>query len=63
MSFDHRAGNDSALRLFRINAETVGYAIDVVEVSDHLRRIVDRPVVESDRAQPIQIFRRNGGRG
>jgi hypothetical protein len=35
--------------------DALGDAVDVVEVGDHLDRVVDRRVVEPDRAQPVGL--------
>jgi hypothetical protein len=44
--------------ILRLDTQRVGQARDVVEVADHLGRIVDRAVVEPMSAQRVQV----GGR-
>jgi hypothetical protein len=56
------AGVSARTALFRgpvaleLHAESVGDAIDVVEVGDDLVRVDDRAVVESVRAQPLEVL-------
>ena len=52
----------SGRRSFRVDSQTVCYAIDVIEIPDHLRRIIDRPVIKPDLSQSIQVLRRHGRR-
>ena len=47
---------------FGIDSQSIGDAVDVVEVADHLRRHRDLFVVDPGVAQSIQVSRRHGGR-
>ena len=45
-----------------IRAHALGDPIDVVEVSDHLDRVVDRRVVEAVRPEPVRVCGTDAGR-
>jgi hypothetical protein len=47
----------------RIRAHALGNAVDVVEVPDHLDRVVNRLVVEAVGAQRLRVVGADGGRG
>ena len=47
---------------FRIDAESIGNPVNVVEIGDHLHRIEDVPVVQSVQAEGLQVLRANRGR-
>jgi len=42
-------------RIFGINTQPVGHAIDIVEVGHHLHRIVDGRVIEPGGPQAVQV--------
>lgn len=42
---------------FEFNAERIGHPVDVIEVGDHLSRVVDGAVIQSNRPQRLQISR------
>ncbi len=44
----------------KINAQTVGHPIDVVEIGDGLYRVVEGPVGQSNVAKHIKVSRRHG---
>ncbi len=43
--------------VFRFDAEGVGNAVDVVEISDHLRGVVNGDIVQTGLAQPRHVLR------
>ena len=44
-----------------IGADRFGNPVEVVEVGDHLDRVVDRGVVEPDRTEPVRLGRPHRG--
>ena len=44
----------------RLHTQRVRHPRDVVEVGDHLRRVVDRRVIQSVRTQRVEIFYAGG---
>ena len=43
---------------FRLDAERIGHAVDIVEKADDLGRVVDTAIIEAVLAQPVYIRRR-----
>ena len=50
------------IEVLRVGAERVGDAVDVVEVGDHLRRVVDRPIVEAGGPERLDVGAADSGR-
>ena len=50
-------------KVFGLDAERIRNPIDIVEVGNHLRGIMDSAVIKASRTQRIQICRQHFGRG
>lgn len=51
--------------IFRIDAQGVGYPVDVVEIGDHLNGVMDSPVVQTrcPEGREVSLFYFVGGAG
>ncbi len=48
--------------VFRVDPQSLGYPVDVVEIGDHLDTTGDTPVVETDSPEILDVFGSDSGR-